>query len=211
MLVSPSIAAASPLKIQDQVRECENAGSVSFHLDVMDGNFVPNITVGPDYYEFLRSISRIRIESHLMVMRPDLYYRKFAKDGDLVLVHYESPVNTLALLKKMKEEGIDAGIVINPDTAFSKVSDLLEYAQILLIMSVYPGFSGQKFIDVSDKIHEASVFIKKNGLKTKIEVDGGINDNTARIVKNAGADIVVSASYIFGGNISERIRTLSSI
>ena len=165
-------------------------------------------TVGPDFYDFLKGISRIRIESHLMVMRPDLYYKKFGRAGDLVYVHYESPINVLALLKRMRDEGVDAGLVINPDTPFQKVSDLLEYVQVLLIMSVYPGFSGQKFIDVSDKIHDAS---KENGFKTKIEVDGGINDNTARIVKNAGADIVVSASYIFGGNITERIRILSSI
>ncbi|BAB59408.1 ribulose-5-phosphate 3-epimerase [Thermoplasma volcanium GSS1] len=211
MLVSPSIVAASLTKFQAQVKECEDAGAYSFHLDVMDGNFVPNITVGPDFYFALRSISKIPIDTHLMVDRPDYYYEKFLSQNDRVLIHYESPINIKGLIKKMENEGVKYGLVINPNTPFSKVSDLLERAEILLIMSVYPGFSGQKFIDVSEKIKEARNYIKEMGLRTMIEVDGGINENTAKIVKNAGADIVVSASYLFSGDITDRIKTLSSI
>ena len=111
----------------------------------------------------------------------------------------------------MKDEGIRYGIVVNPGTEFKEVADLLEGTEILLVMSVHPGFSGQKFINVADKVSEASSFIKDHGLKTKIEVDGGINNETGKIVAEAGADIVVSGSYIFSGNIEERIGSLKAL
>lgn len=212
MLVSPSILSADFRVLQRQIEECVKHGASSFHLDVMDGHFVPNITIGPEVVKAIRKSTDLTLEAHLMIDRPDKYYKTFSGAGsDIVLIHYESPVNVSGLLEKMKDEGTRYGIVINPDTEFKEVSDLLDGSEILLIMSVYPGFSGQKFIDVTDKVSEASSFMKDHGLKTKIEVDGGINNDTAVKVAGAGADIVVSGSYIFSGNIRERIESLKAL
>lgn len=212
MLVSPSILSADFRILQKQIEECEKNGATAFHLDVMDGHFVPNITIGPEIVKAIRKSTELTLEAHLMIDRPDKYYKIFADAGsDILLIHYESPVNISGLFGKMKEEGIRYGIVINPDTEFSAVSDLIEGSEILLIMSVYPGFSGQKFIDVTGKVSEASSYIKEHGLKTRIEVDGGINNETGKIVADAGADIVVSGSYVFSGNIREKIESLKAL
>ncbi len=212
MYVSPSIMSAHLEKLGEDIRACEISGVFSFHLDVMDGHFAPNISMGPDFYNMIRKLTEVPVESHLMVERPDIYYDRFTDhDRDTVLIHYESPVNILGLIKKLREENVPYGIAINPETPFGKVADLIDDAKILLVMSVHPGFSGQKFIDVTGKIREASQYIRDKNLKTMIEVDGGINDETAEKARKSGADIAVSASYIFGGPIDERIRVLSSI
>lgn len=212
MLVSPSIISADLRNLQSQVQECVDAGANSFHLDVMDGHFVPNLTMGPDLVKAIRKSTDVTLEAHLMVERPDKYYKKFHDAGsDILLVHYESPVNVSGLTGKMRDEGIRYGLVVNPGTEFSEVSDLLDGAEILLIMTVHPGFSGQKFIDLMDKVSEASKFINDNGLKTRIEIDGGINNETAPKAVKAGADILVSGSYIFSGNIRERLESLKNL
>ncbi|AKA48492.1 ribulose-phosphate 3-epimerase [uncultured archaeon] len=212
MLVSPSIISSDLRVLQNQIEECERHGAASFHLDVMDGHFVPNLTMGPDIVKAVRKSTELPLEVHLMIDRPDRYYTKFAESGsDILLIHYESPVNLRGLFNNMKNEGLKYGLVINPGTEFREVSDLLDGTEILLIMSVHPGFSGQKFIDVTDKISEASAFIKDNGLGTKIEVDGGINLETGKKSAKAGADILVSASYIFSGTIKERIGSLKRL
>lgn len=212
MLVSPSIISADLRNLEAQIRECVKAGAHSFHLDIMDGHFVPNLTMGPDLVKAIRKSTDITLEAHLMVERPDKYYRSFHDAGaDVLLIHYESPLDTSGLIGKMREEGIRYGLVINPGTEFREVSDLLDGAEILLIMTVHPGFSGQKFIDVMDKVSEASRFIKENGLSTKIEIDGGINSDTAPKAVKAGADILVSGSYIFSGNIRERLESLKNL
>lgn len=212
MQVSPSIISSDLSMLGEQVRDCTAAGAASFHLDVMDGHFVPNLTMGPDLVKAVRKSTDLILESHLMVDRPDRYYERFAKAGsDILLIHYESPVDLSGLFSEMDRKGIRHGLVINPETPFSSVSDMVADAEILLIMSVHPGFSGQKFIDVSEKISAASTFIKENGLGTKIEVDGGINNETGKKCADAGADILVSASYIFSGNIGERISTLRNL
>ncbi len=212
MYVSPSIMSAHLEKLGEDIRACEKSGVFSFHLDVMDGHFAPNISMGPDFYKMIKNITDVPVESHLMLERPDLFYDRFTDHGkDTVLIHYESPVNILGLIKKLMNENVPYGIAINPETPFGKVSDLIDNAKILLVMSVNPGFSGQKFIDVTEKIREAREYIRDKNLKTMIEVDGGINSETAEKVKESGADIAVSASYIFGGSIKERITALSSI
>lgn len=212
MYVSPSLISSDLRVLQDQVQQCAEAGATSFHLDVMDGHFVPNLTMGPDLVKAVRKSTSLPLESHLMIDRPDKYYEKFVDAGsDTLLIHYESPVNLTDLFGKMSNKGVDYGLVINPETPFSEVSDLIQDASILLIMSVHPGFSGQSFIDVVDKISEASQFIKENGLKTMIEVDGGINLETGKKSVVAGANILVSASYIFSGNIKERIQSLKNL
>lgn len=212
MLVSPSIISSDLRVLQNQIEECEAQGASSFHLDVMDGHFVPNLTMGPGFVNAVRKSTNLPLEAHLMIDRPDKYYGKFHEAGsDILLIHYESPVNISGLFRKLRSEDIKYGLVINPETPFSEVSDMLEGTEILLIMSVHPGFSGQKFIDVSEKISEAASYIHDNGLKTKIEVDGGITLETGKIAARSGADMLVSASYIFSGEIGDRIRNLKGI
>lgn len=212
MHISPSLISSDLGALRNQVEECQRSGAASFHLDVMDGHFVPNLTMGPDLVKAIRKSTDLTLEAHLMIDRPDKYYEKFVEAGsDVLLIHYESPVNLAGLFEKMDSEGVRHGLVINPETGFGEVSDLVSGAEILLIMSVHPGFSGQKFIDVTDKIAEASSYIASHNLKTRIEVDGGINLETGRRCVDAGADILVSASYIFSGVIEERIGALRAL
>ncbi|AAT43430.1 ribulose-phosphate 3-epimerase [Picrophilus oshimae] len=210
--VSPSIISSDLSHLYDEIKRCEDAGAGSFHLDVMDGHFVNNITMGPDLIKAIRKSTGLRLDAHLMIERPDKYYKSFLDAGaDVLLIHYESPVNTMELLKKFHRENIRYGIVINPETNFERVKPLIENAEILLIMSVNPGFSGQKFIDDSlIKVSQAKEFIRANNLKTRIEIDGGINDETGRLAANAGADILVSASFIFKNGVINPIKTLKN-
>ena len=213
MLVSPSIVSSNLLHLSQEIDKCQKAGIYSFHIDVMDGHFVPNLTLGPDFVKALRGFSNTRLDTHLMLERPDRYYKVFHDSGSsVILIHVESPVNTGRLVKEMENHDIKYGIVANPETDLKKAMPFLDNAEILLIMTVHPGFSGQGFIESTvDKIAEARRYIDETGLKTKIEVDGGINDKTGKLAAQAGADILVSASYIFSGNVAERISTLKSI
>lgn len=213
MLVSPSIVSSDLLHLSQEIEKCQKAGIYSFHIDVMDGHFVPNLTLGPDFVKAMHRFTDARFDSHLMLERPDRYYRSFYDSGSsVILIHVESPVNTGRLIKEMQDQGIGYGIVVNPETDLKKAFPFLDNAEILLIMSVHPGFSGQGFIESArDKIAEARKYIDETGLKAKIEVDGGINDKTGKLAAQAGADILVSASYIFSGNVAERISTLKSI
>ncbi len=210
--ISPSIISSDLSHLYDEIKKCENAGAGSFHLDVMDGNFVNNITMGPDLIKAIRKSTDLRLDGHLMINRPDKYYKTFVDSGiDVLLIHYETPININEFLNKLKENNIRYGIVINPDTYVEKVFKFLDSSEILLIMSVYPGFSGQKFIDLSlNNIKKAREFIDKNNYKTKIEIDGGIDNKTGKLAVDAGADILVSASYIFK-NINENIKNLKSL
>ena len=213
MLVSPSIISSDLAHLETEIRKCENAGSDSFHLDVMDGHFVPNLTMGPDLVKAISKTTDLQLDAHLMVDRPDKYYRRFVDAGSrTILIHQESPVNTMALIRKLQSEGIEYGMVINPDTGFESVKPFLDEAGMLLVMSVYPGFSGQKFIEsVLPKVKEARNYIDENGLKAKIEIDGGINDETGKMAVEAGVDILVSASYIFSKDTEKRIKILKSL
>ncbi|MEM0139246.1 MAG: ribulose-phosphate 3-epimerase [Ferroplasma sp.] len=211
--ISPSIISSDLGHLADQVNECERAGAASFHLDIMDGHFVDNITMGPDLISAIRRNTKARLDGHLMIERPDKYYMSFVKAGcDVLLIHYEAPLEIDSFLKKLNDEGIRYGIVINPDTDLPKIYKFLDSSEILLIMSVYPGFSGQKFLPGAlEKIKKAHEYIINNGYKTRIEIDGGINDETGKKAVEAGADILVSASYIFNGNIAERIDKLKNL
>ncbi len=210
MLVSPSIISSKLENLGDQITECDRAGVFSYHLDVMDGHFVPNLTMGPDLVRAVRRCTKKTIETHLMIERPDKFYKPFIEAGsDILLVHHECLVDLRKLISGIRDENAKFGLVINPETPFEKVRDLIDEAEILLIMSIHPGFSGQKFMDsVLPKIAEAKKYIKDQGLSTKIEIDGGVNDETGKKCADAGADILVSASYIFSGKIGERINKL---
>ena len=148
-----------------------------------------------------------------MIERPDKYYKSFIEaGGNVLLVHYETPIEVSNFLRKLEDENIRYGIVINPDTDVKKVYKFVSTSEIVLVMSVYPGFSGQKFIDKSlEKVRELRKFIDENYYNTKIEIDGGINAETGKLAREAGADILVSASYIFGNNIENSIKKLKSL
>lgn len=213
MKVSPSVISLKFEELGDQIRQCDEAGAYSYHLDVMDGHFVPNLTMGPEIVKAIRRSTSRPLEAHLMIERPDKYYKNFIEAGsDVLLVHQECLVDFTRLIADIKDAGAGFGIVVNPDTPLSSVHKYLEHSSILLIMSVYPGFSGQKFIEaVLPKVTEARDYIKDHGLHTLIEVDGGVNNITGKKAVDAGADILVSASYIFSGNISERIEILKNL
>lgn len=211
--VSPSIISSKLEDLGSQIMECDKAGADSYHLDVMDGHFVPNLTMGPDLIKAIRRATSQPLEAHLMIERPDKYYSRFIQAGsDVLLVHQECLVDFRKLISGIKAEGADFGMVINPETPVETVHKYLEDSSILLIMFVHPGFSGQKFIESAlPKISEARDYIKEHGFKTSIEVDGGVTDVTGKKVVEAGADILVSGSYIFSGNISERIPILKNL
>ncbi len=213
MKVSPSIISAKLDNLATEILQCESAGVYSYHLDVMDGHFVPNLTMGPDLVKAIRRNTRKKLEAHLMIDRPDRYYSSFLEAGaDILLVHAECLVDFRKLHSDIISNGGDFGIVINPETPLDYAIPYLEDARVLLIMSVHPGFSGQKFIPATvDKVRRARQYINENKLNVEIEVDGGINNETGALCAEAGADILVSASYIFSGDISERVGILKKI
>ncbi|EQB71749.1 MAG: hypothetical protein AMDU4_FER2C00175G0010 [Ferroplasma sp. Type II] len=213
MEISPSIISSDLLDLGSQIRECQNAGAGSFHLDIMDGHFVDNITMGPDMVSAIRKGTDLRLDGHLMIERPDKYYKSFIDAGcDVLLIHYETPIEVGNFLKKLDNENIKYGIVINPDTDIKKIYRFIPNCEIVLVMSVYPGFSGQKFIEKSlEKVRALRKYIDDNNYSTKIEIDGGINDETGKLAAEAGADILVSASYIFKNGIARSIKKLKSL
>ena len=213
MKVSPSVISCRLELLRDQIEISVDSGADQFHLDIMDGHFVPNLTMGGDLISAIRRCTDLPLEAHMMVTNPDKYWKVFSKAGaDILMFHYESPVNLKKCFREVKEAGKSYGMVINPDTPFSAVSDLLSEAEILLIMTVYPGFSGQGFINgMTQKIREAREYIYENSLDTQIEIDGGINNNTGQIAVDSGADILVSASYIYGGDIRKNISNLKNL
>lgn len=213
MKVSPSIISSRLEVLGKEIAACDEAGVYSYHLDVMDGHFVPNLTMGPDLIRAIRRSTRTPLETHLMIERPDHYYRSFIEAGsDTLLVHQECLVDFRKLIGDIRDQGTGFGMVINPETSLSSVHNYLEDSDILLVMSVHPGFSGQKFIEsVLPKVSEARDYIRDHGFSTLIEIDGGVNSETGRKAVEAGADILVSASYIFSGNIGERIGILRNL
>jgi ribulose-phosphate 3-epimerase len=179
----------------------------------MDGHFVPNIALGVETVKAAKRSTSIPLEIHLMVERPDIYWKLFRDaGGSRFLVHFESQADIARLGAETKKEGYKVGIAINPETRFSAISDIVGDFDYLLVMSVHPGFSGQKFIDdVIPKVKESSEFISRNKLKTLIEVDGGVNLEKGKLCAASGANILASASYIFSSNVEERIQDLKSL
>ncbi len=213
MNVSPSIISSKLEFLHDQISRSVRAGACSFHLDIMDGNFVPNLTMGPDFISAVRRSTDLELDAHMMIVNPEKYWKVFSKSGcDLFYFHYETPFNFKKVREEITDENKKIGIVINPDTPPERITDLLPEIHKVLVMSVYPGFSGQKFIPKSlEKIRFLRKYIDDNRLSCKIEVDGGIDDITGAEVKKSGADIIVSASYIYGGVIEERIEKLRNL
>lgn len=212
MLVAPSVLGADFANMGQAVIAADKAGADIFHLDVMDGHFVPNITLGADMIKAIRPLTKLPFEAHMMVTNPEMWLDSFAEAGiKRFLIHFESEGNIYRLIQKIKEKDLEAGIVINPGTTVATIKEFLPIVDQVLVMTVNPGFGGQKFIpQMADKVSELCQIKKYNHSNFKIEVDGGINDQTIAKVKEAGADIVVAGSYVFGdpASMKERIASL---
>ena len=196
----PSILAADFARLADEVARVEPAGIRMLHVDVMDGHFVPNITLGPPVVRSLRNATKLRLDCHLMVTNPDEYIGAFAEAGaDLISVHQEVCPHLDRTLRSIQSEGASAGVVINPSTPVSTVSEVLEVADYVLVMSVNPGFGAQRFIPSTlRKVERLAQMRKELGLQFAIEIDGGISTaNVAQVVR-AGCDWIVAGSSVFG-------------
>lgn len=199
-LIAPSILSANFGKLAEEVILAEEAGVDMIHIDVMDGHFVPNITIGPLVIEAVRKATRLPLDVHLMITNPEKYISDFVKAGaDCLTVHVEACVHLHRIVWQIKEHGIKVGISLNPATPLNTVEEILHEVDLLLIMSVNPGFGGQQFIPSSiDKIKRAKSMILKGGYRALVEVDGGVKLENAREIVNAGADILVMGSAFFG-------------
>ncbi len=213
-ILAPSILSADFTNLTQQIRLVEMAGADWIHCDIMDGHFVPNITFGPFIVEAVNRITHLPIDVHLMIKNPDLYIKEFIDAGaDYISVHYEEVTHLNRTINYIKDLGAKAGVVINPSTPVSNLCDIAEYIDLLLIMTVNPGFGGQSFITNSlRRISEAAELRKKLGAEFLIEVDGGINSHTIRNVLKAGADVFVAGNSIFkADNISAAITELRNL
>lgn len=209
--IAPSLLSADFTRLGDEIAAVTAGGATVLHVDVMDGKFVPNITIGLPVVRSIRKITELVIDTHLMIEEPGRYAAEFAAAGaDMVSVHIEADPHIHRTLASIRDAGSRAGVAINPGTPLSAIDEVLLYADFVLVMSVNPGFGGQSFIaPVLDKIRRLSTSIKDRGLNTRIEVDGGIDvDNIARVV-GAGAEIIVAGSAVFnGGNPAAAVKGL---
>jgi ribulose-phosphate 3-epimerase len=213
-LIAPSILSADFSRLGEEVKAVEAAGADWIHVDVMDGHFVPNMTIGPLVVEAVRRVTALPIDAHLMIENPDQYVRAFAKAGATYLtVHPETCYHLHRTLQAIKDHGVKAGVSLNPATPLSALDWILEDTDLVLIMSVNPGFGGQAFIPQAlQKIRDLRSVIDSRNLETLIAVDGGVNEKTIRKVAEAGANVFVAGSAIFGtGDYAERIHTFRSL
>jgi ribulose-phosphate 3-epimerase len=197
--IAPSILSADFSRLGEEVKAAEEAGADYIHVDIMDGHFVPNITVGPLVVEALRRATRLPLDVHLMIQNPDPFLEDFSKAGaDILTVHVEAVVHLHRTLMEIKKRGALAGVSLNPATALCALEPALEYADLVLVMTVNPGFGGQEFIpSMLPKIEQLRRLIDQKGWRLELEVDGGIKvENIGQIAK-AGADVFVSGSGIF--------------
>ena len=211
--ISPSILSADFSKLGNEIRDLEKAGADLIHIDVMDGHFVPNITIGPEVISKLRKYTSLPFDVHLMISPVDNFIKDFAEAGaDIITIHPEATNNLVNSIKKIKSYNKKAGISLNPETSVEKVLTVLNLIDLVLIMSVNPGFGGQKFIkETLEKVKILKKEIDSKNLKTQIEIDGGINFENAKIAKEAGVNIIVSGTTIFkenGGNLKKNIQLL---
>ena len=211
--ISPSILSADFGKLGKEIEDLEKANADLIHIDVMDGHFVPNLTIGPEVISKLRKHTSLPFDVHLMISPVHKFIESFAKAGaDIITIHPEATENLIESIKKIKSYKKKAGVSLNPKTSVDKVLPVLESIDLVLVMSVEAGFGGQKFIDNTlEKVKILRKEIDKRKLKTEIEIDGGINFENDKIAKNAGVDILVSGTTIFkenGGNLKKNIELL---
>lgn len=210
-LVAVSILTANFACIDDEVKKIENAGADMIHCDVMDGVFVPNITFGSKMVADLRKITSLPLDVHLMITRPERYIDDFIAAGsDILTIHYESTEVLDEIFAKIKANNIKVGVVISPDTSVEVLRGRLKNCDLVLLMSVYPGFGGQKFIEKSiERLEQLSAIAKDENPNIMIQVDGGVNLENIERIKNAGANVFVAGNVIFGS--SEPKKTLETI
>lgn len=200
--IAPSVLSADFLKLGEEVRAAEEAGADVIHVDIMDGRFVPNITIGPPVVSAIKRATALPLDVHLMIVEPEKYVEEFAKAGASYLtVHQEASVHLHRTVQQIKELGVKAGVSINPSTPVSTLGDILQDVDLVLIMSVNPGFGGQAFIpNALEKLKQLKEMIKTQGIANppEIEIDGGIKPDNARDAVEAGAEILVMGSAFYG-------------
>jgi ribulose-phosphate 3-epimerase len=209
--IAPSILSADFSKLGDEIKDVEQGGADYIHVDVMDGHFVPNITIGPLVVESIRPITNLPLDVHLMIDNPDLYISEFVKAGaDIISVHVEACRHLHRTIQLIKSHGIKAGVVLNPATPIETIKHIIKEVDLILFMTVNPGFGGQKFIhSVLPKIEEVSKITKELGLTIEIEVDGGVNEETSKLCIEAGANLLVAGSAVF--NQQDRKQAIEKI
>ncbi|MFN7250888.1 MAG: ribulose-phosphate 3-epimerase [Anaerobacillus sp.] len=209
--IAPSILSADFARLGEEIKDVERGGADYIHVDVMDGHFVPNITIGPLIVEAIRPITKLPLDVHLMIENPDLYIPQFAKVGaDIITVHVEACPHLHRTVQLIKEQGVKAGVVLNPATPVDTLQHIINDLDMVLLMTVNPGFGGQKFIkQVLPKIYAVSEMAKSKGLSIDIEVDGGVNSETAKLCIEAGANVLVAGSAIY--NEEDRAEAIRAI
>ena len=210
--ISPSILSADFTRLADQVREAEEAGVDYIHVDVMDGHFVPNITVGPLVVKALRPITQLPLDVHLMIENPDFYLEDFRKAGaDIITVHQEATPHLHRTIQQIHDLGIKAGVSINPSTSVRTLDEIICDVDLILVMSVNPGFGGQSYIhSCTNKIRKVREMLDDRGVSADLEVDGGVNVDTVNEVISAGANAFVAGSAIFNdkNSVAENVSAL---
>jgi len=197
--IAPSILSADFMRLGEEIHAAADAGADLLHIDIMDGHFVPNITIGPAIVAAIRKITKLPLDVHLMIEDPDKYLQDFADAGaDYLTVHCEASVHLHRTVQWIRQKGIKAGVSINPATPVSRLESIITDADLVLLMSVNPGFGGQKFIPgTMEKIRKAKEMIRAAGSRALIEIDGGVKQENAQEIADAGADILVMGSAFF--------------
>lgn len=209
--IAPSILSADFARLGEEIKDVENGGADYIHVDVMDGHFVPNITIGPLIVEAIRPLTKLPLDVHLMIEQPDAYIPAFAGAGaSIITVHQEACPHLHRTIQLIKDHGCKAGVVLNPATPAELVRGILPDVDMVLVMTVNPGFGGQSFISsAAEKIGQLAEWRKELGLSFEIEVDGGVNTDTAKICTDLGADVLVAGSAVY--NKPDRKQAIEAI
>ncbi|WP_297989009.1 ribulose-phosphate 3-epimerase [Anoxybacillus sp.] len=209
--IAPSILSADFAKLGEEIVDVERGGADYIHVDVMDGHFVPNMTIGPLIVEAIRPVTKLPLDVHLMIEQPDRYIPTFAKAGaDYLTVHVEACPHLHRTIHLIKEHGVKAGVALNPHTPLTMIEHVMEDVDLVLFMTVNPGFGGQSFIPaVLPKIRACATLVRERGLSAEIEVDGGIHAETAKLCVEAGANVLVAGSAIY--NQADRAQAIRTI